>query len=311
MTQQTSVYKNTEKGKNMNKKSNFETEYNNNKELVLTKYLGKNDDIVVVEDGIVEIGEFAFQGCVAKEIILPDSVKTIQQCAFASCKDLEKIILGRNLKYCDDEIILGSPVQEIVWTKPFMTTPDSDFLSLLYGLIREEDAVYYPQPEKKYDVFKRFFNTGKPQRTFLLTCNGKSIRLPRYIGNYLHMDTILNIVCNCLTEEDDMYYKYRYLHECLYDFQNVLSVVTEWYVLERLKYAKDYLKKHATLIMKRMTQDADDETLSLYINLGLLSDKDLQRALQWASEKNMQTSVAYILEQMRKKGLKNKIEMTL
>ena len=60
-----------------------------------------------------------------------------------------------------------------------------------------------------------------------------------------------------------------------------------------------------------MTQDADDETLSLYINLGLLSDKDLQRALQWASEKNMQTSVAYILEQMRKKGLKNKIEMTL
>lgn len=150
----------------------------------MTKYLGKNDDIVVVEDGIVEIGEFAFQGCVAKEIILPDSVKTIQQCAFASCKDLEKIILGRNLKYCDDDIILGSPVQEIVWTKPFMTTPDSDFLSLLYGLIREEDAVYYPQPEKKYDVFKRFFNTGKPQRTFLLTCNGKNIRLPRYIGNY-------------------------------------------------------------------------------------------------------------------------------
>lgn len=287
----------------MNARNNFVTEYNDNKERVLTKYLDQSNDIVVVEDGIVEIGEFSFRGCAAKKIILPDSVRYIGECAFANCKNLEKLVLGTGLKHCDNDIILGSPIQEIVWTKPFMTTPDADFLSLLYGLIREEDTVYYPQSEKKYDIFKKFFNTGKPQRTFLFTCNGKNIRLPRYIGNYLHMDAVLNVICNYLTEEGDMYYKYRYLHECLYDFQNILSVVTEWYILEHIEYAKKYLKKHATLIVRRMVQDADDETLSLYINLGLLSDKDLQRALQWASKKNMQTSVAYILEQMRKRGL--------
>ena len=58
-------------------------------------------------------------------------------------------------------------------------------------------------------------------------------------------------------------------------------------------------------------READDETLAMYLNLGLLSDKDLQRTLQWASEKNMPTSVAYVLDQMRKRGLKAKTELAL
>lgn len=36
------------------KEISFVSEYNKNKELTLTKYLGKNDDIIVVEDGITE-----------------------------------------------------------------------------------------------------------------------------------------------------------------------------------------------------------------------------------------------------------------
>lgn len=97
------------------KEISFVSEYNENKELTLTKYLGKNDDIIVVEDGITEIGSFAFYQCTAKEIIIPDSVKFIQQCAFASC-NVDKITFGKGLEKCDDDIILNSSVQEIVFT---------------------------------------------------------------------------------------------------------------------------------------------------------------------------------------------------
>lgn len=202
-------------------------------------------------------------------------------------------------------------MQEIVWTKPIESEEDSAFRSLLYSLIREEDTVYYLHPEKKYDVLKRFLRTGKPQRTFLLTCNGRSVRLPRYICSYLHRLMISDTAYNCLTKNGNAYYEYRNLHSCLSDFQNRVSVATEWYVMDTLECAEDYLRIHATLITKRMTEEADDETLAMYLNLGLLSDKDLQRTLQWASEKNMPTSVAYILDQMRKRGLKAKTELAL
>ena len=42
------------------KEISFVSEYNENKELTLTKYLGKNDDIIVVKDRITEIGSFTF-----------------------------------------------------------------------------------------------------------------------------------------------------------------------------------------------------------------------------------------------------------
>lgn len=292
-------------------KACFELEYKENKEQVLIKYIGKNNDIVIIEDGITEIGEFAFCGCTAKEIILPDSVRIIQQCAFASCKNLEKIVFGKGLEYCDDDIILGSPVQEIVWTKPIESTRNVDFLSLVCSLIREEDAVYYPSTEKKYDTIKRFFSTKRPQKTFLFKYKEKSVRLPRYISSYLHRLVVSDAVYDCLTEDGDTSYKYQNLQSCLSDFLNLLSVITEWYVLDHLNYAEEYLKKHAAFIAWRIIQDSEDETLSQYINLGLLTDKDLQRVLQWASKKDMQTSVAYILEQMRKRGLKNNTGLIL
>ena len=197
-------------------------EENNN---MLVRNTDTESDIIFVEDGVTEIGDFAFRGCAAKEIILPDSVESIQQCAFASCKKLERIVFGKGLEYCDDDIILGSPVQEIVWTKPIESENDPAFRSLLYSLIREEDAVYYPHPEKKYDVLKRFLRTGKPQRTFLLTCNGRSVRLPRYICSYLHRLMISDTAYYCLTKNGNAYYEYRNLHSCLSDFQNRVSVV--------------------------------------------------------------------------------------
>ena len=51
-------------------------EENNN---MLVRNTDTESDIIFVEDGVTEIGNFAFRGCAAKEIILPDSVESIRQ----------------------------------------------------------------------------------------------------------------------------------------------------------------------------------------------------------------------------------------
>ena len=79
-----------------------------------------------MEDGITEIGSFAFYQCTAKEIIIPDSVKFIQQCAFASC-NVDKNHFWKRFGKCDDDIILNSSVQEIVFTKPIKSDIGQEF----------------------------------------------------------------------------------------------------------------------------------------------------------------------------------------
>lgn len=289
-------------------KACFVSKHKENEEQVLTKYLGKDDDIIVVEDGITEIGEFAFCGCTAKEIILPDSVTSIQQCAFASCKNLEKIVLGRGLEHCDDDIILNSSVQEIVCTKPIKITLDKSFLSLLYGLISEEDSHIY---EDNFRNFKLAADTKQTRSTFLLTYRGKSVRLPRRINNYLNMLAISDVLYDCFICNSDISYQYRYVLNSLSDFQNKLNVCTELYLLENCEDAKDYLKNNATRIASNMTKNDDDEALSSFVKLKLMSDNALQRVFKMASEKNMQISVGYLLAQMKERGLKNRTELRL
>lgn len=277
---------------------------------ILAKCHDTKSDVVIVVDGITEIGSFAFKECQAKEIVLPDSVKTIQQFAFAGCRNLEKIILGKGLERCDDDIIMGSPIQEIVWTKPIIFTIRTDFFSLLYGVICEEKSWYYPV--KEFNTFKEFLKTGKAQGTFLLTYKEKSIRLPRYISRYSDITPISDTIHDCLIGEKDMSSEYCDILNCLYDFQNRLNVAAEWHVLDHVKSMMRYFEKNATMIISKITQDSDDEALSLFIKLGLLHDNALRRALQMASEKNMQISVAYILEQMKERGIANsQTEMVL
>ena len=52
-------------------------EENNN---MLVRNTDTESDIIFVEDGVTEIGDFAFRGCAAKEIILPDSVESMRVC---------------------------------------------------------------------------------------------------------------------------------------------------------------------------------------------------------------------------------------
>jgi hypothetical protein len=75
------------------------------KDGVLREY-GGWDRVVHIPDGVTEIGEFAFENSGVEEIYLPDSVKTITCHAFARCKSIKYIDLGKleNLNaqaFCD------------------------------------------------------------------------------------------------------------------------------------------------------------------------------------------------------------------
>ena len=56
---------------------------------------GKDTEI---KEGTKIIGSFAFRAPNAKEIVLPDSVETIQMYAFGNCENLQKVVFGKGVK---------------------------------------------------------------------------------------------------------------------------------------------------------------------------------------------------------------------
>lgn len=54
---------------------------------------------VVIENGVMSIGYYAFSGCTSlASIVIPDSVELIGNDAFSGCSSLETVTLGNGLK---------------------------------------------------------------------------------------------------------------------------------------------------------------------------------------------------------------------
>ena len=67
-----------------------------------------------VQAGVIEIGEFAFWGCIRlRNIILPDKVKEIGFRAFSYCRDLEHLHIPAATEKIDKYICDGSCNAEI------------------------------------------------------------------------------------------------------------------------------------------------------------------------------------------------------
>lgn len=279
---------------------------------MLNKYYDANKDgeivdVVTLTEPYNVIGHHAFDFCHIKELTLPDTVMRLCRLAFADCKTLKKVTLGKGIKKCGEDLIFRSGVQEIVWTKPIGEDVDEALSSLLYGLIREESSIFYRTDEIRLNKGRIFLKTGEAQKTFLLTYNGRSVRLPKYINNYINMFVIQDMVHAALasdTKEIRQSLSYRLILGTMQDFQNKASVALELYILEGSSDAKKYLQNNSAKIAEAFAEGEDDIALSKFVSLGLMDAEALLHTLPIAQEKGLPTSIAYLLEEMRKYSLR-------
>lgn len=279
---------------------------------MLNKYYDANKDgeivdVVTLTEPYNVIGHHAFDFCHIKELTLPDTVMRLCRLAFADCKTLKKVTLGKGIKKCGEDLIFRSGVQEIVWTKPIGEDVDEALSSLLYGLIREESSIFYRTYEIRLNKGRIFLKTGEAQKTFLLTYNGRSVRLPKYINNYINMFVIQDMVHAALasdTKEIRQSLSYRLILGTMQDFQNKASVALELYILEGSSDAKKYLQNNSAKIAEAFAEGEDDIALSKFVSLGLMDAEALLHTLPIAQEKGLPTSIAYLLEEMRKYSLR-------
>lgn len=264
-------------------------------------------DVVTLTEPYNIIGSRAFDSCHVKELTIPDTVTQLKRFAFADCKTLKKITLGKGIKKCGEDLIFRSGVQEVVWTKPIEEDVDEALLSLLYGLIREESTIFYRTGKNQLIKGRIFLKTGEVQKTLLLTYNGRNIRLPKYINNYINMFVIKDMVHAALandTKEVSQSLSYRLILGTMQDFQNKVSVALELYILEGSPDAKKYLQSNAAKIAEAFAEGKDDIALSKFVSLGLMDAEALLHILPIAQEKGLPTSIAYLLEEMRKYDLR-------
>lgn len=268
---------------------------------------GEIVDVVTLTEPYNIIGNHAFNFCHVKELTIPDTVTRLCRFAFADCKTLKKITLGKGIEKCGEDLVFRSNVQEIVWTKPIGKDVDEALLSLLFGLIREESTIFYNTDKVQLNRGRIFLQTGEAQKTFLLTYDGRSIRLPKYINNYINMFVIQDMVYAALasgTKKISRSLLYRLILGTMQDFQNKASVALELYILEGLSDAKKYLQNNAVKIAKAFAEGGDDVALSKFVSLGLMDAEALLHTLPIAQEKELQTSVSYLLDEIRKCGLR-------
>lgn len=268
---------------------------------------GEIVDVVTLTEPYNIIGNHAFDFCHIKELTLPDTVTRLCRFAFADCKTLKKITLGKGIEKCGEDLVFRSNVQEIVWIKPIGKDIDEALLSLLFGLIREESTIFYNTDEVRLNRGRIFLQTGEAQKTFLLTYDGRSIRLPKCINNYINMFVIKDMVYAALasgTKKISQSLLYRLILGTMQDFQNKASVALELYILEGSSDAKKYLQNNAVKIAKAFAEGGDDVALSKFVSLGLMDAEALLHTLPVAQEKELQTSVSYLLDEMRKCGLR-------
>lgn len=279
---------------------------------MLNKYydVKKDDeivDVVTLTEPYNVIKSYAFDSCHVKELTLPDTVARLNHFAFTDCKTLKKITLGKGIEKCGEDLIFRSNVQEIVWTKPIGEDVDETLSSLLYGLIQEESTIFYRTDEIQLSKGKIFLQTGEAQKTFLLTYNGRSIRLPKCINNYINMFVIKDMVHAVLASDADEISRslsYRLILGTMQDFQNKANVALELYVSEGSSDAKRYLQNNAAIIAKAFAKGGDDIALSKFVSLGLMDAETLLHTLPIAQEKGLPTSIAYLLKEMRKYDLR-------
>lgn len=94
---------------------------------ILKKYIGK-DEIIIIPEGVIEIGQSVFSKMnFIKEVILPNSLKKIEEFAFEFCDNLKKVHFGENIEIIEKRAFYGVELGKVKLPKSVKIVERSSF----------------------------------------------------------------------------------------------------------------------------------------------------------------------------------------
>ena len=115
---------------------------------VLTKYVGKDTD-VVIPDKVTKIDRAFFDNKKVVSIKMPKTVKSIRSYAFSGCKSLTSITLSEKIKHIDEGTFEGCKnLKSITFSSPILSF-FSCFDEKLFKDCKKLDEIIIEAPEDK------------------------------------------------------------------------------------------------------------------------------------------------------------------
>lgn len=279
----------------------------------------KEDERLVIEDGVTVIETLSFVDCQAKEIIMPDSVEVIKDCAFKNFGSLKKIVFGKGIKIIDRNAFHGChTVNEIVFPEDAALVQevkayenideyrrrkkcDKVILDSVENLVRSvfNTTTYagLPSEEDACKLVHHFLETGDLACTVKITIGERAVVRQKYI-NHLDLPSMVSIVRGWMagwhlitTMSSNLYYS--------------LGIVIESFLTTRSEEnTSDRLCLSNLNIFETVANTFGSETTAKLIAEDVFCDKQMQDALQFFVENRMTIEASALLQKMKDKGIK-------
>lgn len=279
----------------------------------------KEDERLVIEDGVTVIEALSFVDCQAKEIIMPDSVEVIKDCAFKNFGSLKKIVFGKGIKIIDRDAFHGChTVNEIVFPEDAALVQevkayenideyrrrkkcDKVILDSVENLVRSvfNTTTYagLPSEEDACKLVHHFLETGDLACTVKITIGERAVVRQKYI-NHLDLPSMVSIVRGWMagwhlitTMSSNLYYS--------------LGIVIESFLTTRSEEnTSDRLCLSNLNIFETVANTFGSETTAKLIAEDVFCDKQMQDALQFFVENRMTIEASALLQKMKDKGIK-------
>lgn len=275
----------------------------------------KEDEKLIIEDGVTVLEPLSFVDYKAKEIIMPDSVETIKHCAFKNCDNLKKIVFGKGIKVIDRDAFHGChTVNEIVFPEDAVLVQevkayenvdayrrrkkcDKSVENLVSSIFNTTTYAGLPSKEDARKLVHHFLETGDVACTVKITIGEKAIASQKYI-NHLDLPSMVSIVRGWMagwhlitTMSSKLYYS--------------LGIAIESFLATRSEEHASARQCLSNLnIFYTVFNTFGSEATAKLIAEDVFCDKQMQDALQFFVENRMTIEASALLQKMKEKGIK-------
>lgn len=273
------------------------------------KELRSNEEKIEIKPGAQIIGPFAFRTPNAKEIILPDSVETVQRYAFEGCQKLQRVVFGKGIKKIYSRVFHGCyQLNEIKFTGDnvsnleFIDASGQD-RTLLYGFtkfILDCNVRTKSSDETAYiHMIEKFLKTKAPQTTLKITVGERSLRIPLFIRihNYFALNDVLK---KWLTDKNNNQSQWKTLTYFTDTVTEDYSAALESHFLDGNINALKYLKGWTYSELVHVIKFGEYETFMEILKCDFLTDDELKSLVLYLTDNQMIEAMAYLMEYMKK-----------